>query len=612
VKVLSTLIRNLWEMPQSKAALLAAALTAVLTLLAYSNSFSAPFQFDDFHQIVNNPYIRRLANIPMFFVDPSLGSFDVSLRGYRPLTLVSFALDYAVSDGGLWPFHLTNLLLHVINAFLVFLIVRAMPKASAGKGGVNAAALPAALVFALHPIQTGAVTYISGRAALLATMFCLLAFHSFLRYRADGGRLWHVLSCVFFLSGLLSKEMAVCLPGLMLAYDFVFASGRRRWPWYVPFAAALILYLMVRRSLAGYVTAPFLPYGAGAYLMSEAGALLLYLRLLVLPVNQNADYDLPATTALDPKVIVAALFIAAMLYLLYRLRSKDPVLAFFGLWFFIALVPESTLIPIPDIAVEYRLYLPSVGFIAAAVMFADGLFKKRETMKKVLALPLIAMLLILTVNRNAVWATETSLWADVVRKSPYSGRAHGNLGNAHYRAGRYSDAIREFGKATEVDPGGGLGYVMYNNLGLCYYELGMYEEALTEFRRTIGINPDFVEAYCNMGAVLYDTGRFRESEDVLKKAISMNPGFDLAHLNLGLAYRKTFRYKEALTEFETAAALSPRDFEIRYNLAIAYYDMKMSDSAAEQAKVAMSLAADGGQAERAGSLLSALQKGGGS
>ena len=253
---------GLWYFPDMAKNALFAVVLALLVAAAYSGSLHAGFHSDDEHQIVNNGSIRSLGNAPKFFTDVSTGSFLAENRGYRPLTVLSFAASYFFSGYDVPGYHLFNILLHLLNAFLVYLIVARLTESQGKSWHGGAGPMFIALVFAVHPIQTGAVTYISGRAVLLASFFGLASFYSFLRYRAGGpGRLvYGALSLPLLFLGLLSKEMAVCVPGLMLVYDFLFTwrrgagQGARSRPlyYYVPVVLLVILYLVLKRAMQGY------------------------------------------------------------------------------------------------------------------------------------------------------------------------------------------------------------------------------------------------------------------------------------------------------------------------------------------------------------------------
>lgn len=600
-------------MPPLKQAAIAAGIILALALLAYSNSFGTGFHFDDYHQIVNNQHIRQLGNIPSFFRDASAASYELGQRGYRPLLYASFAVNYAVNYYWGPGYHEINLLLHLLNSLLVFLIAGAVFRA----GGRERAFWPATIaasLFALHPVQTSAVTYVSGRSALLASFFCLASFLCFALFRsgAKGRRRVFLtfLAAAFFFAGLLSKETAICLPALFFVYDILFVlpgrekSGRYNiFLYYIVLVAAAALYLAIRSVVLGYAAVGQVPISVHDYMLSEAKVFLLYLRLMLLPFNQNADYNLPLTTSAGFAVLISVLLIVSVAVLLLKARKKNPAVTFFGLWFLIALAPESSIFPILDVAVEYRLYFPAVGFIAALVSFLP----ERLFLEKKLAVGAAAAIVllsgVLTFNRNAVWATEVSFWSDVAAKSPNSIRAHDNLGTALLNARDYDGAIKEFRRAIPEGSGKNTAHV-YVNLGLLYEDTSRPGEAIECYRKAIDADPDSMEARENLGAVYNLSGRYAEAAAVLEEAVRLNPGYVWAHYNLAESYKRLGRRGDAVKEMEAAYKCLPDDFSVTYKLAEAYRDSGMKKEAAQYARVASDLANDPGQRAAAEALLS--------
>jgi len=430
---------------------------AVLTLAAYSGSFHDSFHFDDLHQISLNPHIREVSNIPRFFTEKGLNTSLPNIDFYRPVTTSSFALNYALGGLDVTGYHVVNIALHLINALLVFAIVGAVIRKSYPDAS-RLYALAVSLLFALHPVQTQAVTYISGRAVLLASFFSLSALYAFMRYRESSGTtaaLWGAASPVLLLLGLLSKEMTIGTVGVMLAYDLIFSPSDRlrkagTWLYYLGFAAAGAALVLARSAVGVKAGIPGMDYTAGQYLMSESKVVLMYVRLLLLPYGQNADYMLPLTRTFDAGVGVSAALIAAFAAWQVRGARRRPAESFFGLWFLIALLPESSFFPILDIAVEYRIYLPSVGFIALGVLLAKRYVRRPAALAALCAVVLIAFGAA-TYARNMVWATDYTLWSDTVKKSPDSARAESNLGVALLDEKRYTEAIPVLERALSIE-----------------------------------------------------------------------------------------------------------------------------------------------------------------
>jgi tetratricopeptide (TPR) repeat protein len=303
------------------------------------------------------------------------------------------------------------------------------------------------------------------------------------------------------------------------------------------------------------------------YLLTQFRVIVTYLRLLVLPVNQNLDYDYPVyTTFLTPPVFLSFLLLAALfalaIYLFYATRRAagpsstinpqpstgtasgaptDPVLRLisFGiLWFFLTLSVESSIIPIPDVIFEHRLYLPGFGaaasFAAAFCLAADRFFKNvGGTLLGLCAALLVLSLGVATFQRNQVWGDAIRLWQDAVAKSPGKARPYNNLGVALNRAGRSAEAIQVLSRAIAIDP---MHPDAYNNLGRAYISTGQSSAALPVLRTAIRINAEFKGAYINLAAALNQVRQFRETVNLVEQNFDLLGDQVEAHYHLGVAY----------------------------------------------------------------------------
>jgi len=592
----------------------AALIILALSLAAYSNTFKASFHFDDNAQIPYNENIRDLGNLPMFFQGAELSSYDERCRGYRPLLYSSFALNYAISANDTWSYHVLNFVLHFLNSLMVFLVLSVVLK-NRIKGDPFAVSLITALVFAVHPIQTDAVTYISGRSALLSAFFCLSSLLCYMLFREGGSKAkyaYAALSPVLFFLGLMSKETAVALLGLVLLYDtLLFLPGRRpglpkHALYYLPFMGSLLAFLVIRKAVQGFATVPGTGFGVGQYMMSEAGVSLMYVRLMFLPFNLNADYNLPLAQSVDAPVVTSVCALAAFLFLLFRMRESNPVAVFFGAWFLLALAPESSFIPIADTAVEYRMYLPSTGFIAAVALALSGLVTAPRVRKAAVVMVCI-IFTSLTFIRNAVWADELSLWGDTVKKSPYSQRAHLNLGCAMLAAGRYKDAGRELEGAVDIAPYNYNGLI-YFNLGVCYTKLNETDQAIRAFESSLELDPGDMDAMMKLGELYIVKEDYGNAVTVLSKAAHLRPEYAPVRYSLARAYESTGRLKEALAELEGAYRYAPADFGIVYGLAVMYDENGLKADALSMANMARGLAQDSSQQQMADNFIFGLGK----
>jgi tetratricopeptide (TPR) repeat protein len=283
---------------------------------------------------------------------------------------------------------------------------------------------------------------------------------------------------------------------------------------------------------------------SSVYLLTQTRVVVRYLRLLVLPVGQNFDYDFALSKSLaEPAVLLSialllavAAFAALLLLHAFRTRRGAGLLGFFGVaWAFVTLSVESSVVPIKDVIVEHRMYLPSVG---AAVAFGTALLWGLERLRLRAALGLqcaVALLLscgplaAATFRRNAVWKDELTLWTDVVAKSPRKARPHHSLALAHLARGAPEEAVREFLIALRIRP-------WYpealTNLGNAYAGLGQFDDAMRQYRRAVLVAPRLAEAHNNLGTALERAGERDEAVREYREAVRLDPNLPEPKANL--------------------------------------------------------------------------------
>jgi len=420
-------------------------LLAGTVAVAYLNSFRGVFQFDDYNVIVDNAAVH------------GWGAFLSGLpHGIRPLLKLTYTMNWT-SGLGLPGFHLLNVGLHAANAVMLFLLASRI----GGPCVSRFAALLPALLFAVHPVQTEAVTYISGRSVSLMAFFYLGSLLAYLRGREAGSRvLLYLASPALFLFAVASKEVALTLP---FALSLCEAVRRERCGWkealraqavHWALLAVLAVLLLAHAGYGRLLEACFDIRGAAANLFTQVHGIGYLLSRLVMPHALNIDPDLPVFSGGSPVLLPEGLLLAALLaggVLGLRKRS----LAGFGiLWFFLHLVPTNSFIPRLDVANERQLYLASWGLFLAVASGAD-LLRERRGARRVTALAavLVVALGAFTVSRNAVYRSEIALWEDSARNAPGKARAWNNLGYAYQQAGRLRDAETAYLRALRADPG---------------------------------------------------------------------------------------------------------------------------------------------------------------
>jgi len=409
--------------------------------LAYANALGAAFQFDDWNVIVADARVQSLA------------AWWEGMPGIRPLLKLTYALNHG-SGFGPAGFHAVNVVVHAGCALLVLALLRRWP---GDAGPVGTAALVAALLFALHPVQTEAVTYASGRSSSLAAFFCLASLVAWLRGQ-DGSRVASVASPLLFAAALATRETAVVLP-LALVLWAATAGGRRglgvlrgtgaHWAVLALAAAAAALVPDYHRFFATSlgVREPL------AQVLTQADALRRLAGQMLWPAGLNADPALPVAVTPSPAHVVTLLGVAGLLVAALVGRRRHPAVAFGVLWFFLWLAPTNSLLPRLDVVNDRQLYLALAGPAWLAGRALAALAGRRRVAAAVVATVLLVALGVATLGRNAVYRDEVAFWSDVAVKAPGNARAHNNLGYALALAGRDADAERAFLRAMALDPG---------------------------------------------------------------------------------------------------------------------------------------------------------------
>ena len=409
------------------------ALLAAAVLAAYAASFPAAFQFDDYNVIVRNPAVQSWAALA-----EELG------RGLRPALKVTYALNWILGEGAPWGFHAFNVLVHAANACLAYCI--GLRLAARWNAGARDAIWLAALVFALHPVQTEAVTYISGRSTSLAAMFYLAAVLAYLR----AAPAW--VSLGLFALACAAKETALTLPAALLLCEVASlrpvdwrAVARRQWMHWA-LAGALLGLALSHARYTHFIEAAFSQRSVADNLLSQVQGIGYLVSRLFLPHRLNIDPALPPLSAWDGALALQAAALAILLVLgLLSLRVR-PWVGFGLCWFFLHLLPTNSVVPRVDIANERQLYLALWGLALALAISLP------ERATRATALVLALVLVPVGVSRQLEYRTEIALWEASVREAPWNARAYNNLGFARALAGDLDGAIRAYRRALVFDP----------------------------------------------------------------------------------------------------------------------------------------------------------------
>lgn len=521
------------------APLLAAVLIVAGVLLAYHNSYDAPFVFDDVSAIVENP---TLGSLRAAWSPPAGGSLTVE---GRPLLNVSFALNRLLTGPGPAGFRAVNVAFHAAAALVLYGLVR---RTFAGPGrpersraAAGAVGLVTALAWALHPLQTESVTYVVQRAESLMGLLYLISLYAFARGAAAArGGGWLALSVAAVLAGGGVKEVAATAPGLILLYDRTFVAGgfaaawRARRAYYLALAATW-LPLAWQVAATGGNRSGIMGFDVGvgwwAYVAAQAEAVVRYLGLSLWPAPLVFEYGLfrprPWPELLPWLALALPLLAGAGLALWRR-----PVAGFAGAAFFLLLAPTSLVPSTTQLIVEHRMYLPLAAVVAlvAGTVLPPLLAGGRGRLAWSGAALGLAALLTLTLARNRTYASELALWRDTIVKRPDNALAHHVLAEALKKSGAPDEALRYYARAVEL-------------------------------------RPEFVLPRGGQARLLAQAGRFAEARAAADAALARAPDHGPAHELLAQLAAREGRAAEAIAHWQQAAAGAPNDARLRYELA---------------------------------------------
>ncbi len=559
-------------------------LLILVCIVVYLNSLPNGFVFDDYAVIVENKYLKLPGiNFASFF-NHSYFNIAGGEASYRPLATLSYYLIYAIA--GLNPFfyHLLSVILHMTAVVLVYLIFNLILKH-------RFSALFAGLFFACHPALTEAVDCIAYNEDLLAAVFFLLAFLFCVKSRENGLKTDvqnYGLSLFFFVLGLLSKEMAITLPAIILLYDvslrndadrksfslqLILKNIKARGLFYGGYLAVSLLYLTIRFFVLYHPQESIKPFYGNLFerIIFLPAHIFSFIKLAFFPVNLTADYVFSyphhffSASNLSGFLFVTGLAVGSVFIFKY---SRG---IFFGIWwFFITLFPVYNIIPIYNPFAERFLYIPLIGLCMLFAIAFNTLMNKQfsETVPvKVLSSVAIIVILIfyatITIQRNLDWKDSLTLWSKTVKDSPDSSVAHGSLGWAYQDLGRWAEAVLEYKKAIELFPDN---YKAYYNLGLIYDRQGALKEAVVNYKSAIAINPAFIDAQFNLGNIYHNQGLLEEAVDQYRQVTELDPADFEARNNLGVAYARQGKMDKAIVQWEKVLKMDPQNKNAAENI----------------------------------------------
>ncbi|MCH8157743.1 MAG: tetratricopeptide repeat protein [Nitrospinae bacterium] len=589
-------------------------LLAAVVVLTYGNTLQHSFHFDDFPSILEKPWIRGLDKIPMFIF-----SF-----AQRPLVILSLNLNYAISEFEVWSYHVFNICFHLTAVLLLYRLARLIlvwngRNDATASTALTAMPLLAALLFALHPLNTQAVTYISSRSSIMATIFYLATLVLFFEavLKKESGNLKSAVCCgvgavISFGLGFLCKLIVITLPAVLFMFHFYFVSRKtfqpwlaEQWKWIAGISGVLVLAILYKKFLGGgLLSASPTGFTSEVYLLTQTAVIPFeYFRKMLFPFNLTIDPDFQAITdwtsaaALGGMLILASFIVLWVKFSSFSERSRGYGPEAFGLgWILLTLLPTSSVVPLLDMAVEHRTYLPLVGFSIASAAICLRLgnvlletattagpvtgprFAAMARMAFVCVLLVLLFFFVGTKDRNRVWKDEVTLWSDAKKKTPFMPRAYNNLGEAYDKLGDYDRAIPEFEAGLKLNSNY---FIALSNLGNVYGKKKEYAKAIGYFERALKEKPDYAPGHYNLAKALHVTGHPEKAAESYRLALKSRPYFEEALFNLAFLALELGQPQEAVERFNKFLEMQPANPKAHFGLGNAYAMLKQPEAAIE-------------------------------
>ena len=614
-------------------------LIVLFTVITYSNHFHNAFQFDDSHVIENNLYIRDINNLWLFFKDGTTGSTLPSNQAYRPLVTASLAIDYWLGHGyNLFYFHLSTFIIYLILGVLLILIFRKIfTESKKDFSWTPFLAIFTGALYMLHPSMAETVNYVSARSDIQSTFFAVLALFLYIYSPFCRKYLLYLIPVII---GGFAKPPIVMFAPILFVYILLFEEkmdfyqiAQKKYSSQTvrvviktlpAIITCVILYWFINKMTPNTWQAggnsPFL------YLITQPFVILHYFASFFLPISLSADTDWQLLENIwDYRFFVGLLFIIILLFIAFRNSKKQELrpISFGIIWFFLALVPTSTIIPLGEVLNDHRMFFPFIGLAISVVWYISFILEKNKALIKnkiknyPFALILIAFLILVsfaygTYQRNKVWKTSETLWFDVINKSPNNPRGLMNYGLTLMAKGDYHGALDYFLKAQEKAPDYS---TLFINIAVAKNALGDFNGAETCYKKAISLNQLDPNAYSFYAHFLMNQQRNKEAAQLINKGLELSPKHqnlllyklqnDLLltdssaknnkeaalvqlaqkvptpenYLNLSLEYYNEGEFQKCIDVAKQAILLKP-DYDLAYNnICAAYNRLKKWDDA---------------------------------
>lgn len=557
-------------------------LIVIIGFALYANSFGNKMFWDDDDSILKNQYIKDWQYIPKYFSENLIAGSGLLSNYWRPVLLGIFSIEWHLWEDWAQGYHFINASFHIAGAILLFFILLYVFKK-------RWLAFLTALIFLVHPLQTEAVTYVSGLGDPLSAFFVFSGIFFYLRFRISSRASLesapYFLSLFGYILSLMSKETAIIAPFLIIISDFFFLMhsqkenspkenltkiGKAIWPFFVIAGAYIILratLLNFQNTFNLYNEENIFTSNFSIRLFTFFRVLTVYFGLLFGPLNLHMERSVEIAVSPNSFSVIFGGFIFLGLLALAAIQFRRfPVLSFGVLWFFIGLAPVSNLmVPISGLLYEHWLYLPSIGIFLSLVWIGTAAAKKYNLEKIFGGIFIIFLIAFcaLTLNRNKEWRDPVVFYNQTLKYAPTSYRVINNLGMAYADKGDNEEAEKTYKKAIAADPSNP---VAYHNLGNVYRAIGKIDLAIENFNAAIRHDPKFSFSYNALASLYLESKNYHQARKILESYIDYSQSkIDTLFLLAQVAAEEK-DFNAALDYLEKALALDPQNQLIKTSI----------------------------------------------
>lgn len=559
-------------------------LLAIATIIAYSNSFDAPFQFDDEVQFVLNKQNQNIATFTKISTWTNVN--------YRPLSVFTLALNYNLGGEEVFGYHLFNLMIHLLAGIFLFFLLKKLLSFRPNKYAVWLPTV-ATLYFLLHPAQTQSVTYITQRMTSMAGMFTLLSVYSYLASRHEwlialnkkNSILLLLLAAVASVFGLLSKQNAAIIPLLWIMVEWLFVcnnKGKTEKKWAIALSFSIILIYTVSISIFG-LPSETTEISRLNYLATQMTIIPRYLQIMLLPIGLYIDHGLmPIENIFDIKVIAGTMLLLSLFIFAVLKSRKWPLFSLGIFWIFITLIIESSIIPIRDVMFDHRMYLPLAGFATSLCFIIFNYLHNKPKITTTITLVLLISLGAATFLRNNTWQSRLAIWEQVTNRYPHHFRGWMSVGRAlaSTQSTNYPKIIDSYEKALKINPD----YEpLWNDLGINYLKTGDILKAVACFKKLENSNDIEYRVTANrtIGVFSLMSNNLDDAEKYLIRTLEISPSDSSAIHGLSKLYIQKREWEKSLQYSELFLTKSDKNKELLYNAAYTAYQLMMFEKANE-------------------------------